>query len=237
MLLNPCAFTHRHWVSECREVLAILPVSQHTRQTPMKHPVILLACLGLFAPGVLAAGRKAHPSRPDPRLPSPSATDLPAPETIYTSNLGGRDLRFLTDGIEHGLAQLWLAELAGTRAQGERVKAVSALLAQTQRDENAKLARLAAMKSVAPRTKEAVASPALAEKFATLKPEMFDAVWIAEVTAINQKAVANYTLGAQSGDIDIKGFAEKALPLAKEKLTLVSGSDGTVPAAPKSKRR
>ena len=149
------------------------------------------------------------------------------PEKLLTTSIGGRDLRFLTDALEYGLEQVFLTGLARKQAQGERVKAIAGVLAETQQEENAKIERLAASKSVTLNAKEAGAEKSLARKFARLKGEKFDQAWIEQIVTLNQKSVANYNLASQSTDADIKAFAVKALPLAKEKLSLVTRETGS----------
>jgi putative membrane protein len=144
------------------------------------------------------------------------------PQKLLTTTIGGRDLRFLTDALEFGLEQVFLTDLARKQAQGERVKAIAGVLAETQQEENAKIERLAATKSVPLSAKEAGAEKSLVRKFAKLKGEKFDQAWIEQIVTLNQKSVANYNLASQSTDADIKAFAIKALPLAKEKLSLVT---------------
>ena len=168
---------------------------------------LLLIALNLIFAVVAALGSAARPA---------------PPEKLVTTSIGGRDLRFLTDALEYGLEQVFLTGLAQKQAHGERVKAIAGVLAETQQEENAKIARLAASKGVTLNAQEAAAQKALARKFAKLKGEKFDRAWIEQIVTLNQKSVANYNLASQSTDADIQTFAVKALPLAKEKLSLVT---------------
>ena len=186
------------------------------------HPFLVFPIAILITANAFAAGR-AKPKR-NPLLPPITVPLEPAePRKLYTTSLGGKDLRLLTDALELGLSQVFLAGLARSQAQTERVKALADLLSQTQREENSKLSRLAALKDVTFNASEAAAQETLAQKFATLTGEKFDGAWIEEVVRLNLRAVANYSEGTASADPDIAAFAQKALPLAKEKLTLVSG--------------
>ena len=122
---------------------------------------------------------------------------------------------------------MFLATLATTHAQSDRVKALANVLSQTQREENSKLSRLAALKDVSLGDRDAAAEETLTKKFAKIPKEKFDTTWIEEIVALHEKAVANYSEASNSTDSDIKAFAQKALPLAKEKLSLVNGGGGT----------
>ena len=194
------------------------------------HLFLALSAVLLAAHASAAGGSK--PKR-NPLLPPIAAPLDPAePGKIFTTSLGGKDLRLLTDALELGLAQVFLAGLAGSQAQTDRVKALASVLSQTQREENSKLARLAALKEVNFSASEAAAQEGLARKFAKLAAEKFDGAWIEEVVRLNLRAVANYSVGVDSSDPDIAAFAQKALPLAKEKLALVTGGGGGVKAPP-----
>ena len=188
---------------------------------------LLSLVLAIATANASAAGRST-PKR-NPLLPPVTAPLNPAePGKVYTTSLGGKDLRMLTDALELGLQQVFLAGLAGSHAQTDRVKALANVLSQTQREENSKLARLAALKDVNFNSSEAAAQEVLARKFAKLTAESFDGAWVEEVVRLNLRAVANYSDGVESSDPDITVFAQKALPLAKEKLALVTGGGGGV---------
>ena len=193
----------------------------------MKTLLFLVLSIAISAANASAAGR-SKPKR-NPLLPPMSAPlDAAEPGRVYTTSLGGKDLRMLTDALELGLQQVFLAGLAGAQAQTDRVKALASVLSQTQREENSKLARLAALKDVNFSAGEAAGQEVLARKFAKLTVENFDGAWVGEIVRINLRAVANYSDGVGSSDPDIAVFAQKALPLAKEKLALVTGGGGGV---------
>lgn len=196
----------------------------------MKFLLFLVTTLALLSPPVSAANRKEprrHPLLPPIEKPTEPAT----PGKVYTTSIGGKDLRFLSDAIEYGLSQVFLAGLATSHAQSDRVKALATVLSQTQREENSRLSRLAALKDVTLGDREAAAQDSFTRKFSKLPPDKFDAAWIEEVVALNEKAVTNFTEASESADADVKAFSQKALPLAKEKLNLVSG--GGAPKVPK----
>ena len=189
----------------------------------MKLSLFLVTALAIPALPVSAASRKQpkqHPLLPPITKPTEPAT----PGKIYATAIGGKDLRFLSDAIEYGLGQVFLASVAASNAQSDRVKALASVLSQTQREENSKLSRLATMKDVSLGDREAAAQDGFTRKFSKLPSEKFDAAWVEEIVALNERAIANYTDATESADPDIKIFAQKALPLAKEKLALVSGA-------------
>ena len=195
----------------------------------MKSLLLLAVSFALLSPPIFAAPRKQPKSHPLlPAIPKP--TEPATPGKTYTTSIGGKDLRFISEAIEYGLGQVFLATLATSHAQSDRVKALANVLSQTQREENSKLSRLAALKEVSLGDREAAAQEIFTRKFARISPDKFDAAWIGEIVALNEKAVVNFTEASASPDADIKAFAQKALPLAEEKLNLVTGrSSPTVP--------
>lgn len=190
----------------------------------------LILVFALFTLPVSAASRK-EPKRNPLLPPIPKPTEPATPGKTYSTSIGGKDLRFLSEAIEYGLGQVFLASLANRSAQSDRVKALAHVLSQTQREENSKLSRLAALKEVSLGDREAAAQETFTRKFAKMSPDKFDTAWLEEIVALNEKAVANFTEASESTDADIKLFAQKALPLAQEKLTLVTGRGS--PAVPK----
>ena len=194
----------------------------------MKTLLLLILATTLLDANVSAATRAK--AKRNPLLPVIPAPTEAASTKLYNTTLGGKDLRILTDAIEFGLAQVFLTELAGPHAQADRVKALAGLLSQTQREENSKLARLAETKDVNFSARETAAKEGLTQKFAKLADDKFDAAWIEEIVRLNLRAVANYSEATESADPDVKAFAEKALPLAKEKLGLVSGGGAAAKA-------
>ena len=196
----------------------------------MKSLLFFVIPFALLSSQIAAADRKApkrHPLLPAITKPTEPAT----PGKIFSSEIGGKDLRFLSDAIEFGLSQVFLASLATSGAQSDRVKALASVLSQTQREENGKISRLAQLKGINVTDRDAAAREGLARKFAKVSPDQFDNAWLGEIVALNEKAVANFSDAAEFEDPDIKTFAQKALPLAKEKLSLVSGGGG--PKVPK----
>lgn len=156
--------------------------------------------------------------------------DAAAPEPrsapIISSEIGGRDLLFLTNALQHGEVQLYLGKLAKDRAMTEQLKAVGAVLASNQDEENKKVARLATMKGVSLAASESALKKKLAEKLEPLTGPKFDKTLMEEIVAINQAAVANYEQAQITKDEDIKAFVEDGLPNAKEKLLLANKMSG-----------
>jgi putative membrane protein len=174
-----------------------------------------------------ASSRLAEPKAATPAIaPAPISTERRPPSTIISSEIGGRDLQFLSAALEHGRVQLYLGELAKNKADTEQVKAVGDVLSSTQMEENKKLVRLAMMKGVTLPSAEPVGKKAVDAKLGKLTGPKFDKTLMEEIINVNQQAVATYEAAANTKDGDIKAFIDQGLPLAKEKLLLANKMSG-----------
>jgi predicted outer membrane protein len=194
--------------------------------------LLLLACLAMPAFGAEKTKKTSPRKKQSARtVPSkyPSIIQLPAaPEAVIedgqrppliSTELGGRELQFFHAANEAGAQQLALTNLAKSKASSEEIKSVSETMAKAQVEENARVAELASRKGV----NLAPMFPArLAEEFAPLWGAKFDKNWIERLVTVNTNAVAAYEGGAQAEDGEIKGFAEKMLPVVKAKLQLAN---------------
>src|SRR5436189_5790215 len=91
----------------------------------MRHP----AALALLLSTLVARGQETTLQKP-----------------LISSELGGRELTFLTNANENGVLLNYLAETAKAKASGEQFRAVADLLGSTQQKENDRLIQLAANK-------------------------------------------------------------------------------------------
>jgi putative membrane protein len=151
----------------------------------------------------------------------------PARSTGAGTEIDERDRQFVATAFEHGLAQLYLGELAKTRAAAEQIKAVGVVLSSTQAEENRKLLRLAARKGITLPRGEGAMQKEITAKLEKLSGPKFEKQLMEEIININQRAVANYELASGTHDPDIKIFIEQGLPLAKEKLLFTNKMTGT----------
>jgi putative membrane protein len=158
---------------------------------------------------------------------SRTTKDDAAPPQLIHAEIGGKDLQFLLAAIEDGYTQLYLGQLAQSRAETEQIKAVGIVLATTQAEENRKLTRLASMKGIALPGAAAAGQKRVAAKLEKLQGPRFEKQLMEEIINVNEHAVANYEAAAGTRDSDIRAFVEEALPLAKEKLLLTNKMTGT----------
>lgn len=136
---------------------------------------------------------------------------------LITSDLGGRELGFLTKANEHGVLMLYLAELAKTRSTAKPVQALGELLASTQSEENSRLIQLASGKGMSFKAETPATLKRLQTRIDSLTGEAFDKACVGEIVLLAKESVANYESGAKSKDAEIRAFAEQGLALATEK--------------------
>ena len=168
-------------------------------------------------------------ARKIPPVEEPSSK--PLPPGLATTSLSGKDVEFLMTAYENGRVLAWLGEIAASKAQSEQVRAVGKTLESTQPGENDQLRALAKKKSV----KIEAAEPAVQQsKIAADLPQKpgapLDRALAARLAAAARKAVSVYEQALNSEDREIREFAERMLPKAKEKLERVSGAAHSVPA-------
>lgn len=201
-------------------------------------------CLALAATAAAATkkGRKPGTSTLPPTSkmivmpplpPIPQVADRPVGELIST-DIGGRDLQFLTNAVENGLLVAAFGEMAKTRAESGAIKDVGSALAHTQADENKQLIRLAALKGVTLSTEPPAVQAKLSEELDKLTGSAFDKACMDRIIVISKEAVAAYEGAAESKDADIKSFSEQMLPISKEKLRLAEKMTGAGMKAAKS---
>ena len=160
-----------------------------------------------------------------PLPPIPQVAERPAGD-IITTDIGGRDLQFLTTAVENGVMIAAFGQLAKTRAESGAIKDVGSALANTQADENKQLVRLAALKGVTLSTEPPEVQAKLTEELDKLTGSNFDKACMDRIIVISKEAVAGYEGAAASKDGDIKNFSEQMLPISKEKLRLAEKMTG-----------
>ena len=160
-----------------------------------------------------------------PLPPVPQVAERPV-GALITTDIGGRDLEFLTSSVESGLLVAALGELAKARAESGAIKDVGSALANTQADENKQLIRLAALKGVKLSAEPPAQQAALTDELGKLTGSVFDKACMDKIILISKDAVAAYEGAAESKDADIKNFSEQMLPISKEKLRLAEKMTG-----------
>ena len=150
---------------------------------------------------------------------APSQSDLKKP--LLTSDLGGRELTFLTKANEHGVLMNFLADLAKTKGDSKSVRDLGGILATAQDGENSRFIQIAAGLGLHFKAQTPAAMKRLHAKLDPLTGPAFDTACLAELTVLTKEIVANYESGAKCQDAEIQAFAEQALPLAREKLSVL----------------
>jgi predicted outer membrane protein len=212
----------------------------------MKHilPVALALSLAVAVSAVAAEkAPKKNASATPPTVPPTSKmiSVTPAdpssqgsePGKLISSEMSGQALQFFTTVVEAGRTQSFLIDLLKTKGQSERLKALSAALADAQAQENKQVARLAATKGWPVSTEPTPVQRAIGAQLEKQAGPDFDKEVMDKVIAATQESVAAYEAAAKSDDKDIKNFSGQMLPVAREKLELVERLTGAGKAATK----
>lgn len=203
----------------------------------MNRPALLLST-GILLLGLCEAEGKTRSRKPSESTPAP--IDLKAdgaePDAVsgdrklISSEIGGTELKFLTSVSELGELQIWLGDKAAN-AESLELKAIGAALKSNQVEENKLLVRIAAKKGVTLHSH--ASSPAgsgkIDSELSKLKGAKYDKALIEYIVTLNQQSVGLYLDATRSSDPDIKEFAERMLPVAKDKLQLAGKMSGASP--------
>jgi uncharacterized protein (DUF1800 family) len=137
------------------------------------------------------------------------ATPTPAP--ILSTDIGGRDLAFLT-GAAHQIALLAkISELAGKQAVTPEVQAEAATVAKEQTDAMAALEKIADGFHVPLDTAPDAAGAKLVKALRAKKGPKFDKSYLDAQADAGHALEATLTAGAASSQADIKAFAQSGL--------------------------
>jgi len=140
---------------------------------------------------------------------------------LINSDLGGRELTFLTKANEDGVLLNYLSETAKNKGSAEQFRAIGDLVGSTQQKENDRLIQLAANKGKTFPAQTPATLKKLQTKLEPLTGAEFDKACAAELKRVLDAVAANCEAGAKSSDPDIKAFAEQGLAMTKDKLSVV----------------
>ncbi|UIP18299.1 DUF4142 domain-containing protein [Achromobacter deleyi] len=140
---------------------------------------------------------------------------LVAPTAVCAADLAESDARFLQAAAGGGIFEVQAAELAKKRAGDAQVKAYAAKMLEQHRAVNAELKALAASKQVTLPARPDEPDRATLEQLQGMTGAAFDQLYV-EKAALDAHATANRLFGTaakESEDPQIRGFAERTLPM------------------------
>ncbi len=193
------------------------------------HPIRTVVAFALAAVA-FNAGVRVSAEESDPVVPAPAPLELKKP--VITSDLGGRELAFLTKANENGVIMHYVSELAKTKAESESVRELGERFAATQEEETNRLIELSAGKGL---NFKAQTPPALKKIHARLMPltgTAFDKACAAELAALAKLILSNYASGCECKDPEIKSFADEGRQRAQEQFDAAGKLDESLRATP-----
>lgn len=158
-----------------------------------------------------------------PQTQSASRASTP----LISSELSGKDYEFLANVSDIGKVEAWLGAQA-SKAEADQIKALSQPLLEAEAEEDKFLRQLAQLKGVdLSRKPDPVELKKLSAQLGALKGARFDKALLEKIAAVNRREVVEFEAAAGSSDPEIKQFAERVLPVAKEKLLLFDRMTGS----------
>lgn len=157
------------------------------------------------------------------------ASGAKQPPVVFSTDLSGGDLQFLTSAAEQGLLQATLGVLAADHAKSSEVRDYGQTLATHHATQNEQIKLLAIKKGVAIASRLTPRQNTVAEKLSKLDGLKFDKAYLEEVIQDQQAYAAVFEKAAQSDDPDIKSFVMKSLPEIRHNLELLKKMTGFAP--------
>jgi putative membrane protein len=149
---------------------------------------------------------------------------------VFSSELSGGDMQFLVTATQQGQVQAALGELAETHAESADVKTFGQTLAKENAIQSEQIKLIAIKKGFTLPENLSSEKNATIGKLEKLKGLKFDKAYMQEMLQQEQNYAAIFEKATQSGDPDIKSFAEVALPAIQQHLAFLNHTTGN--AAP-----
>jgi len=185
--------------------------------------IVIAPCIAFAAPKKLKAAVPAIPAVPV----DPSATPKNN-GTLIDSDLGGRDLAFLSDAIGEGKMLRFLASQAERTANPD-LRGFGADLVKALAAQSAVLNTVAGMRRLPIPAGQSETERRIAAKVAELDGVKLEKVLLDEFRTVDRRAVSTYELGLASQDQTIRKLCEQTLPLIRGHLTVVDSMAGIAP--------
>ncbi len=151
---------------------------------------------------------------------------------MFSSDLSGGDMQFLVAATQQGQTQAALGELAETHAESADVKAFGQTLARENAIQSEQIKLIAIKKNFTLPENLAPEKSPVTGKLEKLQGLKFDKAYMQEMLQQEQNYAAIFEKAAQSGDLDIKSFAESVLPAIKQHLAFLDHTTGNAAAIP-----
>ncbi len=196
----------------------------------MKLHTVLLALS--FAIQATAAPKKAAPAKAvlaQPAVPTrPAASGAVArSSTLINSEMGGRDVVFLSRAIDLGRGLAFLAQQTA-KTTNPLLQSYGADLLKSLAAQDAVLTSAAEMRNVKPPERSPILQK-YTDKLARLEGAKFEKAILDAFVELDQNIITTYEANAKSPDITISKFIADALPKSREHLATVQRFSGISP--------
>jgi hypothetical protein len=188
----------------------------------------LLSALALALSSTLAvAATDKSKTTPDTVAPTTFEGHAPKPRRLISSDLGGRELHFITSALELRNALVFLARQTAEAKNGT-LQQLGDEIQKTLPAQTAVLTTLAEMRKVSV-PEESKREQNLGKKLASVKGARFEKALLDALLDANQELVTTCEEGLRSADKSVQQFAEQTLPYARGTLARVQSMAGIAP--------
>lgn len=179
---------------------------------PMNPRPILSFVIFVFIFGTLSQAQESRKTAP-----------------LFSTDLAGGDLQFLTSVGEQGMLLANMSELAANRAQSAEVKKLGHAVAGQYASQNEQVKLVAIKKGITIPSAPNSFQKAQLDKLAATEGLKFDKAYMEEMTRQQQSYLALFEQTGRTTDPDIKSLVEKLMPVVKQQLSLFRSMTGTAP--------
>ena len=190
--------------------------------------LFLIAALPLAADAAPKKTKAAVPAVP--AVPAASATAKPA-GALIDSDLGGREMTFLSGAIELGKTFRYLASQV-PRTANPALRGFGEDLVKTLAAQSAVLNTVAEMRKLKIPEAQGLGERRIAEKLEKAEGIRLEKMLLDAFREADVRAVAIYEMGAQLDDQTIRRLSEQTLPQFREHLVVVDAMAGIAPKQP-----
>ena len=165
-----------------------------------------------------ALAQSSAPAQPATKDKPAATTDRGAAKSD-NGKLARGDRKFVTEALQHGMAEVELGKLASEKASNDAVKQFGKRMADDHGKAGEELKKIAQDKGITPPTEMAGKHKRLHDRLSKMSGAEFDRAYMDEMVKDHRNDVKEFQREAKDAkDADVKSFASKTLPTLQEHL-------------------
>jgi putative membrane protein len=161
--------------------------------------------------------------------PAVTLAQSAAPAAADKSTLAASDRKFVTQALQHGMAEVELGKLASEKASHDQVKQFGQRMVDDHGKAGEELKQIAQDKGITPPGEMDAKHKKLHDRLSKMSGAEFDRAYMSEMVKDHRNDVKEFQREAKSAkDADVKSFASKTLPTLQEHLKQAQAIDKQV---------